>query len=313
MKRHTILIMFAAVLTSFLMLVARPALAQGVAFAEVTAAHTPWDAAPSPDGKLIYFTAIGADGAAGVFAIPDSGGEVRTLAAGAPFAMPLGIAVSSDGGTLYVTDPWAAGQHGNAVFAVGADGAVERIAGTEGTAPQGIEVVNRNGSDVLYFTGINPADGQPAVYSIEEGAATLLAQGAPLVAPSGITAGADGAVYVLDRLASGGGLGSVLRIRDGVVETIASGVHTGAQLAGMALTLDESLLLVSSLDGGTGTSQVLVVNLATLETSTINDVIGVNTAAGGLHRAHDANIFAWIDNTGGSEGRGRIYCVKVGG
>jgi hypothetical protein len=312
MARYPIFIVLIG-LAVFGLMLAQPAAAQSVTFAEVVGAQSPWDSVPSPDGSMIYFTALGADGRPGVFSIPDGGGPVTTVAAGRPFAVPFGIAISTDGQTLFVTDPWAAGHNGNAVFAVSVSGdGVSPVAGTQGTSPQGIEAANINGVDQIVYSGANPDDGQPAIYMIGGNGPTIVTQGSPLVAPSGIAIGTDGSIYVLDRLASGGGLGSVFRIRNGSIETVASDVRTGAQLAGLTLTLDESLLLVSSLAAEQGTSQVLAIALDTNQTRIINDTIGVNTAAGGLHRAHNANIFAWIDNTGGGQDRGRIYCVKVG-
>jgi hypothetical protein len=277
-----------------------------VAFNSLTSAILPWDAVPGPDGTTIYFTGIGTDGQPDVFSISAGGGEVTPLAADAPLVMPLGIATSTDGQTLYVTDPWAAGSLGNAILALpsSGDGEATVVSGTQGTIPQGIELVSHDGADQIYFTGIDPTDGQPAVYSIPAagGTVTLIAKGKPLVAPSGISVAKDGTVYVLDRLASGNGLGSVVRINSSGVNTIAENVRTGGQIAGLTLTMDEALLLVSSLDSTAGTAQVLVVDLATMQSSIINNVINANTGAGGLHRAHNVNEFAWADLTAGTAG-----------
>lgn len=315
MSRYRIFKLFAFVLLVVAAFAVQPVFAQGISFTVATSAQTPWDAVPSPDGTTFYFTAVGSDGVAGVFSVPASGGDPQTVFSGSPLVTPLGIAISTDGQTLYVTDAWSAGANGNAVFAVNiAAASVQAIEGTRGTEPQGIEVASLNGADQIFFTGMNPNDGQPALYTIAAGAPTILLQGAPLVAPSGVVAAQDGSIYILDRLASGNGLGSVLRIRDGVAETIAPNVRTGAQLAGLALTMDETTLLVSSLDSQAGTAQVLAIDLATLQTSIINDVIGENTSAGGLHRAHSDNVFAWVDSGGGGDQpKGRLYNVRPGG
>ena len=102
----------------------------------------------------------------------------------------------------------------------------------------------------------------------------------------------------------------MIRIRDGQATMIQSNVQTGGQLAGLTLTLDGSLLLVSSLDETAGTAQVLVLDLATQQSSVINDVISANTGAGGLHRAHELDVFAWADLTSGSLG-GTVYRVLI--
>ncbi len=307
-KRINSSVMLALVFVSMFMLSVGVVAAQGVRFQELTAAMLPWDAVPSPDGSVVYFTAIGSDGTPGVFSVPSAGGEASVVKAGRPLVMPLGIAISTDGQMLYVSDPWTAGSDGSAVYALAiSTGEATVVEGTQGTAPQGVEVMSRDGADWIYFTGMDVGDGQPAVYRVAAagGDVTQIAKGAPLVAPSGVALAQDGTVYVLDRLASGNGMGAVLRIQGNTVDIIARDVRTGGQLAGIALTLDESLLLASSLDTEAGTAQVLVINLATMETSIINEVINQSITAGGLHRAHDVNMFAWAD----VQRPGRIYRV----
>lgn len=300
------------ILTLGAVLLSAPAFAQdsGIRFDELVTAILPWDAVPSPDGATIYYTATQDGGTAAVFSVPAAGGDASVLATGAPFVAPLGLDVSGDGRILYVADPWVAGSAGNAVFALPTDGsgAPTVVVGTQGTSPQGVAVAG----DQLVYSGLNPANGQPAIYRIATrgaGDATIVVQGAPLIAPSGLAISQDGVIYVLDRLASGNGRGAVLRIQDGQVDTIASDVRIGGQLAGIALTLDESLLLVSSLDNAKGTAQVLAIDLSTMQTSIINDVIGENTAAGGLHRAHDVNVFAWADSN--IQKPGHVYGVHL--
>ncbi|MBN8638055.1 MAG: hypothetical protein J0M07_22250 [Anaerolineae bacterium] len=304
-------------LSAALTLFAVPALvlAQGITFEPVSTATLPWDAVPSPDGSILYFTAIADDGCPAIFRADPENGAVTTLAACDPFVMPIGIAVSIDGQTLYVSDSFTAGVAGNAIFSVSTDssGMVSTIAGTHGSAPQGVEVGLRNGVETLYYAGIDLLTGQPTVYALPTAGGTpeVLAHGAPLVAPSGVAVSQDGStVFVLDRFASGNGLGSVIRIRDGQATVLQSNVRTGGQLAGLTLTLDGSLLLVSSLHETTGTAQVLVLDLATQQSSVINDVISANTGAGGLHRAHELDVFAWADLTSGSLG-GTVYRVLI--
>lgn len=310
MKRSLLFRSFLIVLVLGAFTLIAPVSAQGVSFKEATAATLPWDAVPSPDGSTIYYTSFGKDGVPAVFSVPAAGGDPTVLTSGAPFVTPLGLDVSSDGKTLYVADPWTAGADGNAIFAVPTtgNGAPTVVAGTQGTAPQGVTIVG----DQLYYSGINPANaGQAAIYKIAIGGAgdaTIVAQGTRLIAPSGLAVAKDGTVYVLDRLASGNGLGAVLRVQNGTVDSIASDVRIGGQMAGIALTLDESTLLVSSLDKTAGTAQVLTINLSNMQTGIINDVIKASTAAGGLHRAHDVNIFAWADVSRS----GRVYRVEPG-
>src|SRR5690242_771897 len=91
----------------------------------------PLDSVPNPDATTIYFTATGPKGP-GVFQVPAAGGAAVEIATGAPFAEPVGIAISSDGRQLYVADP-KAGQ----IFVVPvAGGAPAALSGTEKTAPR---------------------------------------------------------------------------------------------------------------------------------------------------------------------------------
>jgi DNA-binding beta-propeller fold protein YncE len=255
----------------------------------------PWDATPSPDGDMIYFTASARFGA-GVFAVPASGGEVTEVATGDPFVAPLGLAASTDGQMLYVADPGAAaGQGEGQLFAVSiSDGGVHPL--VEGLAPRGVEVKAEDGADMVYFTGTASDDGAVAVWKLPAagGEPQVVAKGAPLVEPMGVAIANDGTVYVVDAAASGNGLGSVFRIRDGVVESIADYFRAGAP-AGATLTLDESVLLVSALDTNRDSAQVLLIELASGQKGVITTVISANSGSGGVHRAHNSNFFAWAD------------------
>jgi len=295
-------------------------------------ALTPWDSTPSPDAKMIYFTAAGGKSGPGVFSVAATGGAVKVLAVGAPLIMPLGIAVSSDGKTLYVADPMAAGPGGNVIYTLPVEGGTPKpIDSTRGTMPHGLEVIEEKGADQVYFSGKNPDTGQPAILKIAAagGKVQVVASGTPLVDPSGVAIAQDGTVYVLDRLASGKGLGAVIRIKNQKAEIIAKDVRTGGELAGITLTHDDSLVLVSSLDTKKGTAQVLLIDPKTLQTGIVNKVIGESTAAGGLHRAFKGpdkvsrgtttalmkpyfsshrEMFSWADS---KDGGGRVFVVKT--
>lgn len=266
--------------------------------------NTPFDAAPDPQGNTIYFTAKSAQGA-GLFSVPAAGGAVATVQVGAPFTLPVGLAISTNGQTIYVADPNATvGAAKGAIFSVAVTGgAPKAIAETIGTAPRGLEVVQENGVDMVYFTGVNPGDHLPAVMKIpaSSGALSVVAKGTPFVNPVGVTIDKNGVVYVTDDAAATPDLGSVFRITGGQVEPLADHVRLGKP-AGITLTLDESLLLISALDINAGSAQVLVIDLQTGQQGIVNKVIGVNHASGGLHRAHDQDVMAWADLTAGTGG-----------
>ena len=267
----------------------------------------PQDATPDPDGQIVYFTATGLE-APGLFQVAAAGGETTAVATGAPFVAPQGLASSMDGTLIYVADPQAANADGSLgqLFVVPAAGGEPMpLAGAAGSAPRGVEVSSENGADVIYFSGLDPSDGQPAVMKIDATGSELsiIAKGAPLVDPVGLVVTKAGVVYVADQMASGNGLGSVFQIENGTVTTIADQFRTGNPV-GATLTLDESVLLVSAMAPDRDSAQVLVIELASGQQGIINKVIEANSGSGGVHRAHNVNVFAWADSTGGNPRRG---------
>src|SRR5437660_967595 len=82
----------------------------------------PQPAASTSEGSVAYFTGVGPNGP-GVFSAPSSGGSVQEIASGAAFGAPFGIALSTDGKTLFVADPGASGTtlDGGRILAVDAE------------------------------------------------------------------------------------------------------------------------------------------------------------------------------------------------
>ncbi len=176
------------------------------------------------------------------------------------------------------------------------------LRGTAGTSPRGLEIQTRAGKDYVVYSG-RARDGKPAVLRIRTlGTArpAVVVKGGALRGPDGVAIAKTGAIFVTDH-----GLGGrALRIAGSKVTTVAGGIRLGDP-AGIALTLDETHLLVSSLNKAKGTAQVVIVDLATGATSTFDDVIGTNRSAGGLHRARAAVPMGWAD----VQRPGRIYRV----
>ena len=276
--------------------------------------HTPLDSAPDPDATTVYFTAAGPNGP-GVFRVPAAGGDVTEVLVGNPFVAPIGIAVGSDGQQVYVADPQAPGDAGKAgqIFVVPTGRRpAATLRGAGGTAPRGLDVVREGDQDMIYFTGKDPADGLPAVFKLPAAggsAPAIVAKGAPLVEPDGVTVTKAGVVYVTDRAAAGGNAGSVFKIEGKTVTTMVNRVRTGNP-AGVALSLDESVLLVSALQPDRDSDQVVLVDLKGLQTGSLTKVIEQNQKAGGVHRARNRNVFSWADSTAGRSGGGRIFVIK---
>lgn len=289
--------------------------------------NTPYDATPDPDGNKIYFTAKSTHGA-GVFSVPFTGGAVVSITVGTPFSMPYGLAMGTNGQTIYVADPTvpmtstvlASGSNQvhqpitkGALYRVPATGGAPKVVpGTERTSPRGLDVTSENGQDVIYFLGNNPSNGEPAVMKIPAsgGTLTILHQGAPFVNPVGVSINRTSTAWVVtDDAASGNGLGKVFLLSgNGQIDTLADHVLMGKP-AGVTYTFDESLALVSALDANTGTSEVLVINMATRDLGIVNKVIDVNHGSGGLHRARNNNLMAWCGVTVGNGGQGTVFQV----
>ena len=283
---------------------------EGAAFSATPAGidlRSPFDAAPSPDGQTIFFTAQGSDGAQhALWKINfDGSGAPTELATG--LVAPLGVVVSSDGATVFVgdggdeagVDPDKLG----ALFSVPANGGARtRITATEGFAIKGLDLVDDTG-DVITFTGRDPADGAVGVFSLIGGDVSLIAKGAPFSDPSGVARAANGDVYVVDTSGGEDGRGVVFKVTAGVATVFASGLKTGFP-AGTALNHDEDTLLVSGLDEDNN-ALVYVVDLATGAVDTVNTGLEGNDEAGGLHRSQSGDEFAWC-------GKGTVYAITIG-
>lgn len=264
--------------------------------AQLGARSTALDASPDPAGKVIYYTTGGESPS--IVRVPAAGGTQRKVLGGGMLRRPEGLAVSNDAKRLYVADTQAG--HILVVPVSGAKAHVLR--GTAGTSPRGLEIQTLSGKDYVVYTG-KARDGKPAVLRIRTlGAArpAVVKKGGTLRSPDGVAISKTGAIFVTDH-----GLGGrALKIAGSKVSTVAGGIRLGDP-AGLALTLDESHLLVSSLDKAKGTAQVVIVDLPSGAISTFDDVIGANTSAGGLHRARAAVPMSWAD----VQRPGRIYRV----
>lgn len=256
----------------------------------------PYDAAPSPDGSVIFYTALGSDDEThSLWSVPFDGGNAAELATG--FVAPLGIAVTDelvyvgDAGDERVDESEAGDQDlgTGALFTVPhAGGAATRIAAVDGFSIRGLELADEG--DVLWFTGKDPADGAPAVAQLAGDDVTVVAKGAPLSDPSGIVVDGDIA-YLVDTSASEDGKAAVMKVDGDEVTLLAGGIRAGMP-AGITLNGERTALFVSSLDAD-GNAQVTVVDIATGATSTVNQGLEGNDEAGGLHRARDRESFAW--------------------
>lgn len=267
----------------------------------------PRDTVPNSDGSTFYFTATTANGQPGVYMVTSTGGAMAVqITAGAPLVAPNGLAISGDDQTLYISDTSAG------LFKLPTrGGSPQLIAGTDQHHPRGLDVAPSGGTDVIFFTGDDPATGQGGVFTVSPagGAITTVAKGSPLLTPVGIVVGNDGTVYVSNPLAfaANAPAGSLFQIAAGKPTQLVAGLRLGYP-AGVALNLNNSLLLASGLDSDKGTAVVYAVNLTSKVLTTYNQGISANTGAGGVHRARNADIFGWCGlSTGGS---GTVYRIS---
>lgn len=267
--------------------------------ARLTGQQSALDAVPAPDGSFIYFTVSGEG--QGIFKTTSDPDKAEAVPSGKGFTALRGLAVSTDGERLYATD----GTQVVSLASGGAGGDPVAVAGTQGTDPQGVEIHQENGGDVLFLSGKDPADGQPGVFKVPAAGGELaaVAKGAPLVKPDGVAVSGNGEVFVSDH-GTAADKGVVYRIDSFGPTEVATGITLGDP-AGVALTEDEKVLLISSLDPEAGTAQVVLVELETGKTGVVDKVIGENRSAGGLHRAHLAAVMGWAD----VQRPGRVYRV----
>lgn len=269
--------------------------------------NNPLDSTPDVNGTTIYFTATGPHGK-GVFQVPASGGAATEVFTGSPFVAPRCLVVSLDGQLIYVADPGAG--NGGAIFALPLHGGSPSIVrGSQQTAPQNIDVVSQNGQETIYFSGKDPSSGMPAILKLPvkgADAASVVVKGSPLVAPDGIVVTQSGTLYVSDRSAAGTDSGQIFKIEGSSIQAIVARIHTGNP-AGIALSPDESLLLVSAYQSNSTNDQVLLVDLATLQTGSVTKIVGQNQNAAGLHASHaNKSILSWADVSRS----GKVYRVE---
>jgi hypothetical protein len=282
--------------------------------ANAAEAENPVDATPSPDGNDIYFIAstrvadpdgLGFERVPAIFKVSAKGGPLTKLHQGAPLGSPFNITISDDGATLFLADSAADTSEDRSdgkVWTMSTGGGTPTaLAGTDGLAPGGVEVMG----DTLYITGHK--DGQAGVFrtGLGGGNVTALKTGAPFTDPSGVAVAKSGDIYVVD---SGGimsemGGASVIKVTaDGNASVVVSGLSIGHP-GGIALSADDKTLFVSGLDGGKGTDTVFKVTLDGLQIEeAFTSTIGEFYDSAGLHRARQTNVFAWADSRAGKTG-----------
>jgi NHL repeat len=279
-------------------------------FATVLAAgRQPVDAVPTRDAGGFYF--LGSDERGpNVSLVSHLGAQVTEIFSGAPLASPDNLALSDDNERIFVADPTAGS--GGAVVVLDAFGGGVLRTFANGYQPRGIDTALVGGSEMVYFTGVDPQGALPGVFRSAWGGTDIevVAKSSQLSAPSGVAVGPNGEVYVTDTPGQRDG-GRVLKVVDGAPTEVASGLWLGSP-AGLALTIDGSTLAVSGLTPATGGATVDLIEVASGKVTMRDDGIAQNRAAGGVHRAKSDNIFGWAGRAGSGNGanNGTVYRIE---
>jgi hypothetical protein len=244
--------------------------------------------------------------------VPSAGGAIETLATGGAISAPVGISVSLDGARLFLADA-ATGDAASpgAVMSLAAEGGdASAISGTEGYGPRAVAIAREHGKEWLYFTGRDPQSGSAGVYrTAPDGGAIESLANESFVDPGGVAVADNGDAYVIDGRGPEG-VASLMRVHAGVTSSVVDDLGVGFP-AGLTLTRDGKTALISGLDPHTKRDVVYFVEVATGKLSFLSKPVHAFAEPAGLHRAHDADVFAWADSE--ANGSGTVYVLRPEG
>ena len=258
--------------------------------ASVATLDRPLAAVLTPDAKTVYVTAHDANGLAQLYSVPAAGGTPALISTSAPLFHPLSMAISLDGGTLYIVDSAGGAEDAGAVYASNVGGALGANAFTGVRGPAGV-AVSADGKTV-YVSGFDATDGKPGVFSAGStgGGVTVVAKGPPFSNPSAVTVTADGTVYVVDTTTSGPKQGGVIKVVGGAATLFTTQALTDGFSAGIAPDgVGSNDLLVT---GNTGLGSGVVYNVSTAGVAAPLSLGTTLFDPATIHRA--ANVSAWV-------------------
>ncbi len=209
----------------------------------------------APDGSEFYFAAYDDEGQPGIFSVDTDTGLTTALHVGAPLAYPSDVAVSCDGSQIFVSDVGGASavdpeqsfedseEIEGGIFVLSPSGGTPESVSADAVGRAGGLVVSVD-CESLFVAGYT-LEGAPAVFRmpVDGGAVSVVHEGDPLVAPTGIHSDADDVAWVMDHFAEAdsGATGLLFAIDDqGGVSEVVSGLgmgrHGGVSLAPGGIT-----------------------------------------------------------------------------
>lgn len=275
---------------------------------------TIFDAVPSPDGKKVYFTGVDMNGNTGAFWTPVGNGiqNATQASSGNVLVAPIGVAISSDGNTLYIADPGALDSSGGddgVIWSLALPNATPTaVAGSGGIYARGLTVQQGGSGDTLVFTGVN-GGGQAGLFSLAAGGGTAMtvAAGAPFDDPSGVTVDSNGDYFVFDVTAGGSHRADVIKVAGNTPSVVLSDLFVGYP-AGITTSATGGGIVLSGLAAASGPDILSVVNASGQSSPLVSSGLSNLRNAGGLHRAANANVYAFVDSAG--DGTDAVYVIR---
>jgi len=277
-------------------------------FAQGPAFETALDAVPSASGNTVYFVARDGNGAPQVFRA-SAGSTTPSVVpvSGVSLVVPTSIAINNNDSRLFIADQAAnrgvmgVGNDQGAVISVSAEGGPATVIDVGNTLRRPRALAVHGSPEQLTVVG-ELEDGTPAVVrvAVSGGTPTMLAMGAPLVHPTGVTVANDGTTYIADSRGFSATLGTVWRIPAGGGTPVS--VYRRAIMAtptGIALSRDERRLLLSARDPETGPGYLLWVGVDGSTPSSpavFGPMMSPLREPVGLRRARNADVFAIADD-----------------
>lgn len=279
--------------------------------ATVATFDRPLAAVVSPDGVTAYVTAHEpGTGAAALYSVPVAGGSPTKISTSKPLNHPLSMAISPSGQTLYIADSAGGTETGNddagTVYSSDLNGSISGATYTGFRAPGGI-AVSADGSN-LFITGFEKGNaGEPAVFTVSAsgGTASVLAKGMPLVNPSAVVSGADGAVYVVDALSLGSDKAGVIKVQDGKASLFNKTSLKVGFASGIALIGPGSTDFLITGNNGVGAGVVYQLTTAGVATP-LSLTGGTYFDPATIARAANANVWVVVDTVNATQASGQM-------